>query len=1184
MIDFFSKLFETSDYPPRWTCGKWTPAEGWLHILSDLSVWAAYLAIPLVLVYFLRHKKDLPFRMIFLLFGAFILLCGTTHLMDAVVFWWPAYRLSGLIKLCTGIVSWGTVAALFSVLPEALRMRSPEELEREVAARKAAEENLTRANAALEQRVEERTLELTKAVTDLQTSEMRYRRLFEASHDGVLLLDPDSQIIIDANPFMTQLLGYPCEKLLGMKLFQIGLFKDESANREMFTKLRATGQTRYDDLPLVSSDGRTHEVEVLANLYNEAGRSVIQCSVRDISFRKNAEISANRLAAIVNSSADSIISTDLNGIITSWNQGAAQIFGYTAEEMIGTSITRLIPPDRLDEEKRILAKIRRGERAQHTETVRQTKDGRLIDVSITASPVIDASGKVIGASKVARNITDRKLAEAALRESNQRFRGTFENAAVGIAHVAPDGRWLRINTRICEITGYPREELLRKTFQEITHPDDLDADLSQLNRLLAGEIESYTMEKRYVRKDGITMWVNLTVSSSDTPEGKTDYLIAVVEDISRRKQSEAELRASDERFRTLFESAPMAVCSCDQHAVIQHYNRRAAELWGREPVCGVERYCGSIKLWLMDGSELPLSQSPIVEVLRTGIPAFNVEVFIQRPDGGFLPVMVNFAPLKDAQGVVVGAITTFFDTVELKRAEAGLRASEQRVRLATEATGVGIWEWNVITNEVRWDAQMFRIYGLARTENGCVSYQTWADAVLPEDLIRQEAVLRELILSRGTGNVEFRIVRADNGERRTILSVETVRTDLEGKVEWVVGTNLDITESKLAADKLSEAKEAAEAANRSKDRFLAVLSHELRTPLTPVLMTVAALEHDPNLRPDVRDDMSMIRRNIEMETKLIDDLLDVNRIVSGKLALRPEPLELNAAVLHVCAICRPQLLGQEVELTLDLSEDAGFITADPARFEQVVWNVLKNAVKFTPRNGRIHVTSKRLSKTRVEVRVTDNGAGIPADILPRIFDAFEQGDARITRQFGGLGLGLAISKALIELHGGSIRAESPGAGQGATFVIEVPGTSLKGAETDKPAEPERIETPALRLLIVEDHPDTARALKTLLSHEGFVVALAGTVASALALAKTETFDILVSDLGLPDASGCELMTRMQAVQPLPGIAMSGYGMEEDIRKSHDAGFSEHLVKPVKIPQLMAAIQRLLAAKGDGRKS
>ena len=1049
IVDFISKLFDTSDYPPRWTCGKWSAGEGWLHILSDLGVWSAYLAIPVVLIYFSRQRKDLPFRKIFLLFGAFILLCGTTHLMDAILFWWPAYRLSGLIKLFTGIVSWATVIALFSVLPGALKMRSPEELEQEAAARKAAEEKLTLANAALEQRVEERAGELTKAVTDLRTSEMRYRSLFEASHDGVLLLDPDSQKIIDANPFMTQLLGYPCDELVGKEMAQIGLFRDESASREMFTKLKASGQTRYEDLPLESRDGTKHEVEVVANLYNEAGRSVIQCSVRDISERKKSEILSNRLTAIIASSADAIISTDLDGVITSWNEGAEKIFGYMAEEMAGQSITKLIPTDRLDEETLIIATIRRGESAYHTETLRKTKDGRMIHVSVTASPIKDALGKVIGVSKVARDITGRKLAEAELRDSNQRFRGTFENAAVGIAHVACDGHWLRINTRICEITGYEREELLTKTFQEITHPDDLDADVSQLNHLLAGGIESYTMEKRYFRKDGPLVWVNLTVSALRTPEGEVEYLIAVVEDISKRKASED-----------------------------------------------------------------------------------------------------------------------------------SLRASELRMRLATEATGVGVWEWHIETDTIRWDAEMFRIYGVTPTADGVVHYSTWSEAVLPEDLAHEESVLQDTVRRGGRSERFFRIRRASDGEIRHIHAVEVCRQDAKGQTEWVVGTNLDITERTQTSEKLREAKEAAEAANRSKDRFLAVLSHELRTPLTPVLMTAASLEHDPNLRPNVREDMAMIRRNIEMETKLIDDLLDVTRIASGKLELRTEPLDLNNAVHHVCSMCRPQLLGQETELTLDLSGDVGFISGDPARFEQVLWNVLKNAVKFTPRKGKVHVASKRLSPARVEIRITDTGAGIAADLMPRIFDAFEQGSTYITRVFGGLGLGLAISKALVELHGGSIRAESAGAGHGATFIIEVPGipTPLEVEQVNHPIEPDPIKTLALRLLVVEDNVDTALSLRILLSQAGFTVTITGSVASALALAKTKTFDMLVSDLGLPDATGLELMTKIQDIQPLRGIAMSGYGMEEDIRKSLAAGFSEHLVKPIKIPQLVAAIQRMIAEK------
>jgi CheY-like chemotaxis protein len=235
-------------------------------------------------------------------------------------------------------------------------------------------------------------------------------------------------------------------------------------------------------------------------------------------------------------------------------------------------------------------------------------------------------------------------------------------------------------------------------------------------------------------------------------------------------------------------------------------------------------------------------------------------------------------------------------------------------------------------------------------------------------------------------------------------------------------------------------------------------------------------------------------------------------------------------------------------------------------------------VKFTPAQGNIRVTSARLSPERCEVRVRDSGIGIPPEVLPHIFEAFEQGDARVTRQFGGLGLGLTIAKALVEQHGGSIRAESAGAGQGATFIIELPGDHPALTAVAQPAVPEA-EVPArLRLLIVEDHADTARALQRLLGKAGFVVSTAGKVAEALALAGREKFDLLISDLGLPDGTGYDVMAGLQKVQPLPGIAMSGYGMDEDVSKTREAGFSEHLVKPVEVTQLIAAIRRVVESQ------
>ncbi len=377
-----------------------------------------------------------------------------------------------------------------------------------------------------------------------------------------------------------------------------------------------------------------------------------------------------------------------------------------------------------------------------------------------------------------------------------------------------------------------------------------------------------------------------------------------------------------------------------------------------------------------------------------------------------------------------------------------------------------------------------------------------------------------------------------------------------------------------------EALQREQAASAAKDRFLAMLSHELRTPLTPVLMAVAAMEENPGLSPQMRSDLSMIRRNIELETKLIDDLLDLSRITSGKLQLRPQAVELNDAVRSVAAICGPQFLEKGVHLWVDYDPKVGQVTADPARLQQVLWNVVKNAVKFTPEGGRVHVGTSMAADGSFCVEVRDTGIGIPEAILPRIFDAFEQGDARITRQFGGLGLGLAISKVLVDLHHGSLVVASAGQGRGTTFTIGLPPRRSRVHENTapegKPAP--RPVAQQLRLLVAEDHVDTARTLTRILTARGYKVKAAGSVAEALALAAQEPFDVLLSDIGLPDASGYDLMQQIRAHSVTKGVAMSGYGMEEDLLKSREAGFSAHLIKPVDINQLEQAIQR--AASGE----
>ncbi len=785
------------------------------------------------------------------------------------------------------------------------------------------------------------------------------------------------------------------------------------------------------------------------------------------------------------------------------------------------------------------------------------------------------------------DITAEKLVEERLRLFEKVV--TKMNDVVVITEAEPSNepgpRILYVNPAFTTMTGYTAEEAIGKTPRILQGPKSSRVELEKV-RAAMEQWQPVKVEVTDYRKDGTEFDVEFEIFPVADSKGSFTHWVSVQRDVTDRKRAEETLRQNAALFSTLIAQAPMGTYVVDPQFRMQQINAEAVPAFASvQPLIGRDFAEVLTLLW---GPELGGQIAGIFRhTLETGERYISPPFTELRHDLGAKETYeweIQRVTLPDGQH---GVVCYFREVTERQRSLEALRAGQVRMHLATEATGVGIWEWNVISNLIRWDAQMFRLYGVPPTEGGIVPYETWSNAVLPEDLPEQERVLQDTLRRQGQSTREFRITRANDGQVRIIKAVETVRANLEGKTEWVVGSNLDVTERRQAAQKLSEAKEAAESANRSKDRFLAVLSHELRTPLAPVLMTVCALEHDKGLRPDVRDEMTMIRRNIEMETKLIDDLLDVSRIASGKLELRLEQLDINSAVQHVCSICRPQIIGQEVQLTFDLCDEAGFIHADPARFEQVLWNVLKNAVKFTPRNGKIHITSKRVSPTCVEVRITDNGAGISPEILPRIFDAFEQGDARITRQFGGLGLGLAISKALIELHGGTIRAESPGPGKGATFIIQVPGTLLQEPAHNQPAAPEPAKSSPLRLLIVEDHADTRSALKTLLTLEGFTVTTADDVATALKLAQTETFDILISDLGLPDASGYDLMAQMQDIQPLRGIAMSGYGMEEDIRESLTAGFSEHLVKPLKLPQLLAAIQRLsvagVSSRGDRQR-
>lgn len=378
--------------------------------------------------------------------------------------------------------------------------------------------------------------------------------------------------------------------------------------------------------------------------------------------------------------------------------------------------------------------------------------------------------------------------------------------------------------------------------------------------------------------------------------------------------------------------------------------------------------------------------------------------------------------------------------------------------------------------------------------------------------------------------------------------------------------------AEIARDEVRESREQ----NQAKDRFLAVLSHELRTPLQPVLSAATALLRDPRIPADLLEQVRTIQRNIQLEARLIDDLLDLTKITTGKLTLEKHPVNLHSVIPRVVEICEEGAIAKKLTLSTAFKSTRPWVSADPGRVQQILWNLVKNAVKFTPAGGSVTIHTSTAGEQLI-VEVIDTGIGIEGKVLARIFDAFEQGDPTITRQFGGLGLGLAISKVLAERHEGVLEAFSDGPGLGATFrltlpTIEGPAKPSPGAHGNYPAKPTRV----LNILLVEDDVDTAFIMSRLLATIKHTVATANSCRSALAAAEDGEFDLLLCDLGLPDGSGLDIVGEIKALLPnLKAIALTGYGAAEDIQRSTDAGFDAHLTKPTTLDQIVGTIDRLL---------
>jgi len=915
------------------------------------------------------------------------------------------------------------------------------------------------------------------------------------------------------------------------------------------------------------------------------------------------------LAAIVESSDDAILSKDLDGVIQSCNAAAERLFGYRAADLIGRPVMMLIPPERQAEQADILRRIQRGERVDHFETVRIAKDQRRIDVSLTVSPVRDASGAVVGASKIARDITQQKRARA-----TQAFLAAIvESSEDAILAKDLNGVIQSCNRTAELLFGYSSAELIGQSIRILIPPERLPEEDEILARLRAGQRIDH-FETVRIAKDGRKLDISLSVSPIRDESGAIVGIAKSVRDITQQKRIAGELAAQQEWFRVTLGSIGDAVIASDPNGLVTYVNAPAEELtgWPAEQARG--RPLVDIFRIVNEKTRQPV-ENPAGVVIRSGhiVGLANHSVLISR-GGTEHPINDSAAPIRDAAGRILGVVLVFRDVTEERRAEDAIAEQREWFETTLESIGDAVIATDVqgrvaFMNPIAEHLTGWRM--AAARGRACGDVFT----IVNENTRRvvENPVTR--VLSEGTvvGLANHTVLIAADGTERPIDDSGAPIRSRDGRIVGVVLVFRDVsdrrraeTERQSAAverERLLEAERVARAdaerASRVKDEFVAMVSHELRTPLNAMLGWTDLMMKSRKDPAVIGRGLDVIARNTRVQAQLISDLLDVSRIVSGKLRLTIENVDLASIITDAIETVQQDADDKHIVIEREVDAAVGPIAGDAARLQQILWNLLSNAIKFTPDHGHVVVELHHVG-TNAKITVADTGVGIRADALPLIFDRFQQADRSMTRRFGGLGLGLAIVKHLVDLHGGTVAAESAGEGRGARFTVALPSSlvpqtteaAARPAAGDKELSQPTISLDGIRVLVVEDEHDTLDFLDRFLKTYGATVVSVNSASAALALLPAARPDILVSDIGMPEVDGYDLMQRIRqmgvdAGGAIPAIALTAYARTEDRTRAFRAGYQAHLAKPVEPTELVATIAsfaELIEAQRRSRKS
>ncbi|BAY09679.1 PAS domain S-box protein [Calothrix sp. NIES-2098] len=839
-----------------------------------------------------------------------------------------------------------------------------------------------------------------------------------------------------------------------------------------------------------------------------------------------------------------------------------------SNDIIGRSHYEIFP-DVTPEWKQIHQQCLAGAIAEATEDPYPRADGSISWISWSIRPWYTASGEIGGIMLFSENITQRKQAELELEEREEQFRLTFEQAAIGICHVSLDGNWLLVNQRFCDIVGYEREEVVALTFQDITHPDDLESDLEYVQQLLEGVIPRYSMEKRYIHKNGSIIWINLDVSLLRKTSGEPVYFISTVQDIADRKQAQIAVQQSEERYRSLITATSQIVWTADSQ--------------GRSPdIPSMRAYTGQtaaevVNLGWLDAihpeDREKTAQSWMQAVQTKSL--YDVEYRIRGADGNYRYFQGRSVPVLNVDGSIREWVGTCSDIHDRKQAEQALQANNTLLRSILESTPDFIVVKDLEGRHVALNSNLANFLGQPVEE---IVGKTDVEILTPEVAREIMDKDRQIITTGMTESYEEDVYQGEL--RGTFLTTKGPWRDIQGNILGIVATTRDISDRKQSEIALAKAKEAAEAASYAKSEFLANMSHELRTPLNGILGYAQILQRSKNLQAEERSRIDVIYQCGSHLLTLINDILDLSKIEAQKVELMPSDFHFPAFLQGVAEMCRIRAELKNIKFQYQLAAELPIgIRADEKRLRQVLINLLSNAIKFTD-TGSVTFTISYACEGRIRFEIRDTGIGIPQDKLQAIFQPFEQaGDSR--RQTEGTGLGLAISQRIVELMGSTIYVQSEmGVGSIFWFDANLPEADewVKTSQADDKGQIIGIKDWHPKVLIVDDKWANRSVIANLLSPIGFEIEEAFNGEEGWQKLAEFQPDLVLTDLLMPELDGFGLIERIrksEAFKDIPIIVSSASVFETDQHRSLEVGGNDFLPKPIQAIDLFQKLRKHL---------